>query len=172
MENLLMNAKMIRPMIGVCVVLVSAPLLGAIASTPPDVPHIDPLRVLPTEEHSPTATPTMTPTYNEGWFERCVGAGTCGDFGRQCPAIDPGEGVDADGNYSLRTALWCSRATWPRGDCKWSFLPGSCTSITSDGYCGRELRGTCDYSSNGTLIGIDPDSVMPTGNWCAGSSCS
>jgi hypothetical protein len=169
-----MNSNVTRPMIAAFVVFVAAPLAdslsGASASTPPDVPHIDPLRVLPTEEHSPTSTPTWTPSQNSGYFERCQVAGTCGDFGRQCPATDPGDGVDEDGNYSLRTALWCSRATWPRGDCVLTWW-GTCTSIESDSYCGMEMMGECDYHPNGTLIGVLRNSVRPTGNWCAGKSC-
>ena len=165
-----MKIDLIRPMTLAAVMLAAHLPASAISSAPPGVPYVTPSRVLPTEEHSPTATPTVTPSEDEDWWRACVSAGTCGDFGQQCPPMDPGDGLDPDGNYSLRSTFWCSRETWPRGKCE-GFATTDCVLITTGSYGGMEMFAACRYHPNGTLIGIEPSSVRATGSWCQGSRC-
>jgi hypothetical protein len=150
--------------------LASLACMGATVSAPPvAVPHIDPVRVLPTEPHSPVEDSDWAPEIDEDWFEDCLPLGSCADLGRSCPPTHPGDEVGEDG-LSLGTAVWCD-STAPRGRCEgWALT--DCVQISQDAYCGREWKGTCVYQSNGAFDRIHPGTIVATGNWCAGSGCT
>jgi len=161
---------MITPPNMTVVVLASLTAMGATNSPPPVVaPHVNPVRVLPTEPHSPVQNPDWAPEVDEDWFEACLPLGTCADLGRSCPPTHPGDEEGEDGLW-LGTAVWCD-STAPRGRCD-GWASTDCVQISQDAYCGREWKGTCEYQSNGAFLRINPGSIAPTGNWCAASGCA